>query len=58
VGYFESRDISTVDDVDLVAGQVASVYALAGAEGNFGVSGNADSLLPEPLGAESGTSGR
>jgi hypothetical protein len=49
VGYFESREISTVDDIDLAAGQVATVYALAGAQGNFGVGANADSLLPEPL---------
>lgn len=49
VGYFESRDISTVDDIDLVAGKVAAVYALAGAKGNFGLGANADSLLPEPL---------
>jgi Copper transport outer membrane protein, MctB len=55
VGYFESRDLSTVDDIDLVAGQVAAVYALAGAQGNFGLGGNADSLLPQPLTAEPGT---
>jgi hypothetical protein len=54
VGYFESRDLSTVDDVDLVAGQVAAVYALAGAEGNFGVGANADALLPETLGQRPG----
>ena len=50
VGYFESHGLSTVDDADLVAGKVALVYALAGAQGNFGTGGNADSLLPEPLG--------
>jgi hypothetical protein len=49
VGYFESHGLSTVDDSDLVAGRVALVYALGGAQGNFGVGSNADSLLPEPL---------
>jgi hypothetical protein len=48
VGYFESHGLSTVDDIDLTAGGVALVFALHGAQGNFGVGENADSgLLPE-----------
>ncbi|MDX6652617.1 MAG: hypothetical protein QOJ38_1398 [Solirubrobacterales bacterium] len=49
VGFFDARQVSTVDDVDLVAGQVAMVFSLLGAEGNFGVKGGADRLLPELL---------
>jgi hypothetical protein len=49
IAFFTSHDLSTVDDVDLVAGQVALVYALLGAEGNFGVKDTADSLLPDLL---------
>jgi hypothetical protein len=49
VGYFDSRQVSTVDDLDLVAGRVAMIFALLGAEGNFGVKSTADRLLPELL---------
>jgi copper transport outer membrane protein MctB len=49
VSFFQGNDIASVDDVDLVAGQVAAVFALLGAEGSFGVKGSADSLLPDLL---------
>jgi hypothetical protein len=49
ISFFASHDLSTVDDVDLVSGQVAMVYALLGAEGNFGVKDTADRLLPDLL---------
>lgn len=49
IQFFTSHDLSTVDDLDHVAGQVALVYALLGAEGNFGVKDTADSLLPDLL---------
>jgi hypothetical protein len=49
VGFFQGNDLSSVDDVDLVAGRVAAVFALAGAEGSFGVKGSADRLLPDLL---------
>lgn len=49
IGFFSSRQYSTVDDLDLTAGRVALVLALAGAEGNFGVKGTADRLLPETI---------
>jgi hypothetical protein len=49
LGAFSSRDVSTVDDVDLAAGKVAMVFALLGAAGDFGVKESADSLLPELL---------
>lgn len=44
---FEEEGISTVDDVDQPAGQVALVYALSGTVGNWGVKADAhDGLLP------------
>jgi Copper transport outer membrane protein, MctB len=49
VSYFQSRSLASVDDLDLVAGQVAMVFALLGAEGSFGVKDSADQLLPDLL---------
>jgi hypothetical protein len=49
ISFFSSHDLSTVDDIDLVSGQVAMVFALLGAEGNFGVKETADRLLPDLL---------
>jgi Copper transport outer membrane protein, MctB len=49
VSFFQGNDIPSVDDVDLVAGRLATVLALLGAEGSFGVKGSADSLLPDLL---------
>lgn len=52
ISSFQGNDLSTVDDIDLTAGQLAMVLALDGAEGSFGVKGSADRLLPELLAAE------
>jgi hypothetical protein len=49
ISALSSHDLSTVDDLDLVSGQVAMVFALRGAEGNFGVKDTADRLLPDLL---------
>jgi len=49
VPLFDSHDIPTVDDLDLVSGRVAMVFVLRGAEGNFGVKDTADQLLPDLL---------
>jgi hypothetical protein len=49
ISFFKERGFSSVDSVDLVSGRVALVFALAGAEGAFGVNPSADQLLPEPL---------
>jgi hypothetical protein len=47
IAFFDSQGISaTVDSIDLVSGQVALAYALAGAEGNYGVKATADRFLP------------
>lgn len=47
LGPFIEVGISTVDHIDVEAGQVALVYALGGSEGNFGVKDEAGSFLPE-----------
>lgn len=49
ISFFAGNDLSSVDDVDVTAGKVAAVFALLGAEGNFGVKGSADRLLPDLL---------
>lgn len=49
ISFFQSNDLSSVDDVDLTAGQLAMVFAMLGAEGSFGVKGSADRLLPDLL---------
>jgi hypothetical protein len=49
VPFFQDSDISSVDDIDFVAGRLATVFALLGAEGSFGVKGSADRLLPDLL---------
>lgn len=49
ISFFTSNDLASVDDVDLVAGRLATVFALLGAEGSFGIKGSADRLLPDLL---------
>jgi hypothetical protein len=49
ISFFQSNDLSTVDDIDNTAGEVALVSALLGAEGSFGVKSSADRLLPDLL---------
>ncbi len=46
--------VATVDDADLLAGQVAIVFALRGAEGDYGVKEGADGLVPDLLGTSTG----
>jgi len=49
VSFFLANDLTSVDDIDLDAGRLATVFALLGAEGSFGVKGSADRLLPDLL---------
>ena len=49
ISFFAGSDLASVDDVDLVAGRLAAVFALLGAEGSFGVKDSADRLLPDLL---------
>jgi hypothetical protein len=46
IPWYKEKGISSVDDLDALAGQTALVYALAGDHGTFGVKDTADSLLP------------
>lgn len=46
ISFFQANDLSSVDDIDTTAGQVALVYSLGGDEGSFGVKSSADRLLP------------
>ncbi len=49
ISFFQSNDLASVDDVDQSAGKLATVLALLGAEGSFGVKSSADQLLPDLL---------
>jgi hypothetical protein len=49
VPWYESKNLSSVDDLDEPAGQAALIYALAGAHGAFGIKPTADSLLPSAV---------
>ncbi len=49
ISFFAGNDLASVDDVDLVAGHLATVFALLGAEGSFGIKSSADRLLPDLL---------
>jgi Copper transport outer membrane protein, MctB len=51
VPWYQSKDISSVDDVDQTAGQAALIYALTGSHGSYGTKSTADSLLPNVVGA-------
>jgi len=46
VPWFQRQDLASVDAVDDRAGKAALVFALAGADGTFGLKGTADTLLP------------
>ena len=46
---FKGANVSSVDDLDQVAGRVAMIFALLGAKGHFGIKDSADRLLPELL---------
>lgn len=44
IGFMKDRDLSTVNGIDLLAGQTALVYVIGGAEGSYGA--GEDKLLP------------
>ncbi len=48
VGYMKDRRITSVDDLDLVAGKTALVWGLLGGEGHYGVKSSAQRYLPSP----------
>jgi len=49
ISFFQSNDLSSVDDIEATAGQLALVFTMLGAEGSFGVKSSADRLLPDLL---------
>ena len=49
IGFFSDHGFASADNVDQLPGRVALVYALGGAEGEFGVKETADALLPDLL---------
>jgi len=51
ITWYKGNNISSVDNLDQLAGQAALIYALAGSHGTFGVKATADSLLPTVAGA-------
>jgi hypothetical protein len=46
IGFFQAQGLTTVDDIELTAGEVALVYALRGARGTFGVGEGAELVPP------------
>lgn len=46
IAWYRGKGISSVDDLDQLAGEAALDYALAGSHGTFGVKSTAESLLP------------
>jgi hypothetical protein len=48
IPFMRVHGLTSVDDVDLVAGRTALVYALLRADGQFGVKDTASQLLPPP----------
>jgi hypothetical protein len=50
VNWYRDRELASVDDVDDIAGRLALVFTLAGADGAYGVKPTADALLPRVVG--------
>jgi hypothetical protein len=46
IPWYKGNGISSVDNLNQLAGQAALIYALAGSHGTFGIKPTADSLLP------------
>ncbi len=43
---YQKEEISTVDNVDQIAGKIALVYVLSGQDGRFGIKPSAEKLMP------------
>ena len=54
IGWYRDRDMSSADDLNVVAGQASLVFALGGAEGAFGTKPTAQALLPPVIARTSG----
>jgi hypothetical protein len=53
IPWYKTENMASVDDLDMLAGQAALAFALAGDHGAYGVKATADSLLPHVAGAAS-----
>jgi hypothetical protein len=51
IPWYKSESMASVDNLDILAGQGALAFALAGDHGAYGVKATADSLLPHVAGA-------
>jgi hypothetical protein len=49
VEWYEEQSLASVDNIEDIAGQLALVLALGGAEGNYGRKSTADALLPRAV---------
>jgi Copper transport outer membrane protein, MctB len=47
ISFFQANGLSSVDNIETTAGEVALVFALYGDEGSFGIKSSADRLLPD-----------
>jgi hypothetical protein len=50
VGWYRDHGLASVDSVDVISGHAALVFALAGADGAFGLKPSAEALLPRVVG--------
>jgi len=55
IPWYQGKDLASVDDLDMTAGQAALVYALTGSHGAYGTKSTADSLLPNVVGTSTST---
>ncbi|UGS37102.1 copper transporter [Capillimicrobium parvum] len=53
VSWYREHGLASVDSIDQVSGQAALVFALAGADGAFGLKSSAEALLPRVVGGVS-----
>ena len=51
IGFYNDHKLTSVDNVDQVAGRAALVFGLNGANGTFGVKSTAEALLPDAVGS-------
>ena len=50
IGWYRDRGLASVDSVDQLSGRAALVFALAGADGAYGLKSSAEALLPRVVG--------
>lgn len=53
VSWYRDHGLASIDSIDQVSGQAALVFALAGADGAFGLKSSAEALLPRVVGGVS-----